>query len=78
MDKEMHPEEGLNIGENSIIVSRDRKAIEIWELGDEEEYPHKLLHSEKINPDMRAIEGVENALKTLISMMSIAEAWNED
>ena len=78
MEKEMHPEEGLNIGEHSIIVSRERKQLEIWHLDAEKEGEHIRVATEEISPDMIAIEGIENALMTLISMVTISEAWNKD
>ena len=87
MEKEMHPEEGLNIGDLCVILSRERKSLEIWKLeykdielpSGKKEKCHTLIASETINPRMGAIEGIENALKTLISMIGIAEEeWNKD
>jgi len=73
MEKEMHPEEGLNIGEHSVILSKERKQLEIWHLDAEKEGEHIRVAAEEIVPDMRVIEGIENALRTLISMVEIAE-----
>ena len=73
MEKEMHPEEGLNIGEHSIIVSRERKQLEIWHLDAEKEGEHIRVAAEDIIPDMMVIEGIENALKTLISIVSLQD-----
>lgn len=73
MEREMHPEEGLQIGEHSVILSRERKTIEIWHLDAEKEGEHIRVAAEEISPDMTVIEGIENALKTLISIVEIAE-----
>ena len=73
IEKEMHPEEGLNIGDYSVIFSRERKQLEIWHLDAEKEGEHIRVAAEGILPDMIVIEAIENALKTLISIIEIVE-----
>lgn len=51
--EEMHPEEGFRIGDYSIIVSIERKSLELWKLNtevpDPEESEYAKIGDEIIN-----------------------------